>query len=200
MQLVVITPPALSLGEPRVVNSLCAAGCTALHVRKPGASAAELREYVQAVAPAFHCRLVLHSHHALAEELGLKGIHFRERDRPAPPLRRGAAGRSQSTSLHSLADVARPDWGALDYAFLSPVFDSISKAGYAAAGFERGALAAALARAPMPVLALGGVTPARLPELRELGFAGAGVLGAVWGADDPVSAFAAFLRAAEAPP
>jgi thiamine-phosphate pyrophosphorylase len=44
----------------------------------------------------------------------------------------------------------------------------------------------------MPVYALGGVTPARLPAVQELGFAGVGVLGAVWEADDPVAAMQAF--------
>jgi thiamine-phosphate pyrophosphorylase len=39
------------------------------------------------------------------------------------------------------------------------------------------------------VLALGGVTAGRLPQIRALGFDGVAVLGAVWQAEDPVAAF-----------
>ena len=130
----------------------------------------------------------------------------------------------------------------LDYCFLSPVYDSISKAGYRSAGFlqmrssplssaaaaappsERGdadrrtrrraeepdgrdgeddeppaPLRRALALAPLPVLALGGVGPGRLAELRAAGFAGAAVLGAVWGrAEGPVEAYRGLVAEAEA--
>jgi len=91
-----------------------------------------------------------------------------------------------------------PPGAYLDYCFLSPVYDSISKAGYRAAGFlapgegRRRRLAAALGRSPVPVLALGGVGPGKLAELRDAGFAGAAVLGAVWragGGGDVVAAY-----------
>ena len=77
------------------------------------------------------------------------------------------------------------------------VFDSISKQGYAAAFADRAELASCLATSRYPVLALGGVTPARLAEVAELGFAGAALLGGVWGAPDPVEAWLAARREAE---
>lgn len=94
----------------------------------------------------------------------------------------------QSTSLHKLADL-QTDWGHLHYAFLSPIFDSISKQGYQAASFDRDQLKALLAGCPMDIIALGGMTPDRVAEARELGFKGVAVIGSVWGAADPVEAF-----------
>ena len=48
-------------------------------------------------------------------------------------------------------------WGpGLDYAFLSPVFDSISKEGYKSAGFEKDRLATAIKGSGVSVIALGG--------------------------------------------
>ncbi|WIA30478.1 hypothetical protein OEZ86_000562 [Tetradesmus obliquus] len=169
------------------------AGLQVLHVRKPTAAVQEVRQYLQQLDPQYLQRVVVHQHHELASEFALKGIHFKEKDRPAPPLPRTRPGLCQSTSLHSLTDVLH-DWRNLDYAFLSPIYDSISKEGYAAAGFDPAQLAVALGQAQMPVYALGGITPERLPVMREMGFAGAGILGAVWSQEDPVAAFLEFQQ------
>lgn len=57
-------------------------------------------------------------------------------------------------SLHSLQELSE-DLQGLDYAFLSPIFDSISKPGYTAA-FDAEALRDALSKATCPIIALGG--------------------------------------------
>ena len=59
-----------------------------------------------------------------------------------------------SRSLHSLAELRSSS--GLEYAFLSPIFDSISKQGYKAA-FEEEKLRQALADNSVPVIALGGL-------------------------------------------
>ena len=86
-----------------------------------------------------------------------QGIHYTERSRPAAPLARLKDSLTVSTSFHTSAQL-RVDWGAVDYAFLSPVYDSISKEGYGAA-FGEAELGAALAAATVPVVALGGEAP-----------------------------------------
>lgn len=97
--------------------------------------------------------------------------------------------------------------GEMDYCLLSPIYPSISKPGYgggysgsAAAFPDRQQLADALAGARYPVLALGGVTPDRFAELAAMGFAGAVLLGSIWQAPDPLAAWDAARRAAEALP
>jgi thiamine-phosphate pyrophosphorylase len=116
-----------------------------------------------------------------------QGLHYPERLRPRPPLPAVARLR-QSTSLHSLQDLSQ-GWGALDYAFLSPVFDSISKQGHRAAAFDGDELRRLLRGCPVDVVALGGITPARVQEARGMGFKGVAAIGSVWGAADPVRAF-----------
>lgn len=71
-----------------------------------------------------------------------------------------------SSSFHELAQL-RADWGDLDYAFLSPVYDSISKTGYGAA-FEEAELGAALTAATVPVVALGGAEDVRTADALQL--------------------------------
>ena len=115
-------------------------------------------------------------------------MHYTERTRPAPPLR-AVNGQAVSTSFHALEQLAQPWGSALSYAFLSPIFDSISKAGHSAAEFDRGQLSTALAAAPIPVMALGGVMADNIKEARRMGFDGVAVIGSVWQADDPPAAF-----------
>jgi thiamine-phosphate pyrophosphorylase len=128
-----------------------------------------------------------------------------------------------SRSCHDLATL-RAALGSYDSVFFGPVFPSISKAGYATeltVQVERVVptrlmnnedLNASGRRAPLDeissllnsrtanerrttVLALGGVTAARLPQIRALGFDGVAVLGAVWQAADPVAAFYEMITA-----
>ena len=123
---------------------------------------------------------------AMLEE-GLDRIHLRKPgctaaelaaliERFPAPGYRGTVSRS----CHSLEEVATHRT-ATDYLFLSPVFDSISKQGYRSA-FPPAALreAAAAGIIDEKVLALGGVSEANLPEVRDYGFGGAALLGDIW--------------------
>ena len=65
--------------------------------------------------------------------------------------------------------------------FLSPVFDSISKAGYRGA-FPPQELDGAARRGLIDhkVVALGGVSAQKMPQVHAWGFGGVALLGAVW--------------------
>ena len=69
----------------------------------------------------------------------------------------------------------------LNYVFLSPIFDSISKQGYRSA-FDDATLKKASAEGIIgqKVVALGGVTRERVALLEKYGFGGAAMLGDIW--------------------
>ncbi|MFT2008927.1 thiamine phosphate synthase [Pontibacter sp. 13R65] len=186
MKLIVITTPVPFAGEIPLVCQLLELGLETLHVRKPGFSYQEMQNYLNEIPLPYHSRLMLHSHHELAQECQLKGLHF-------PVAARATATtipKQQllfSTSFHKLGELYQPQ-PLFDYAFLSPIFNSISKVGYQAA-FTPEAVQEALQKATVPVVALGGVSVDKLAAVREMGFAGAAVLGAVWQAAEPVKAF-----------
>ncbi len=87
--------------------------------------------------------------------------------------------------------------------FLSPVFDSISKEGYASAFdlAEAQGFLQKLAKRPghrPSVLALGGIESGNIAAVQQAGFAGAAVLGSVWGSADPVAAWQQVAQASAA--
>ena len=123
-------------------------------------------------------KIVLNHHHFLATEFGINRLHFSEQDRreiDEEKLQRFAdAGFILSTSVHELETFNKlPE--CFTYAFLSPVFDSISKAGYKAVNFDL-----SHRRKDIQLIGLGGVTKDNYKKVYEMGFDGVAFLGGVW--------------------
>ena len=183
MKLIVISAESEDARELAVLAQLFAAGLTHYHLRKPAWSRTQLAACLRAVPEEFHSRLVLHSHHDLAAEFAIGGLHFRDADGPPSPLLR-------SRAVHDLATL-RTALDRYDRLLFSPVFPSLSKPGRTpdpriAASDLRAILA--LPRRT-EVFALGGIHASRVSACRDLGFDGVAVLGAVWQSADPVRAF-----------
>lgn len=81
-----------------------------------------------------------------------------------------------------------------DYYFYSPVFETSSKPDAAPAGLAALRSFCRVA-APTPVLALGGITPERVPACQTAGAAGVAVLSGIMEAEAPAAATQAYLRA-----
>lgn len=176
MKLIVITTPQFFEGEAAAIISLFRAGLEILHLRKPGASAAEVENLLRQLPAEYLPRIVTHEHFPLASPWHLKGIHLNGRNPQAPA---GYAGHI-SRSCHSLEEVAKYK-PSCSYVFLSPIYDSISKEGYASA-FSRENLREARQAGVIDakVIALGGIDVRRLPEVKALGFGGVALLGDIW--------------------
>ncbi|MHA6249674.1 thiamine phosphate synthase [Pontibacter sp. CAU 1760] len=191
MELIVITSPKPVEAEQHVCCQLFERGLQTLHLRKPAAGIAEWRRWLQVIPAQFHPRIMLHAHHGLAQEFAVKGLHFQETD----SARATTTAKHQlvfSTSFHTL-EAPRQPHAPFDYAFLSPIFQSISKKDYPAA-FDLDAVRAAIPKSSVPLIALGGITVGKLAQVQALAFAGAAVLGAVWEHPKPLQAFEALRQ------
>lgn len=176
-QLIAITLPTFFPGEAQVITTLFQNGLERLHLRKPAASADELRRLLDEIPGEYHPAIALHDHFELWKEYpAIGGVHLNSRNTEVPPGFRGRISRS----CHTVEEVVANRH--LSYCFLSPIFESISKEGYGS-GFPIGELQeAAQAGIITPkVFALGGISLETLPQLAGLPFGGAAVLGALWG-------------------
>ncbi len=171
----VITSPSFIPDEASFLHRLFVHGVDIVHLRKPGATAEECARLLDDLTSDDRRRIVIHDFFELAEPYGLKGIHLNARRSTVPDGYEGHVSRS----CHSLEEVKRYK-DACDYVFLSPIFDSVSKQGYASA-FTDNVLKQASKDGIIDnkVVALGGVTPDKINYLRQLNFGGAAMLGCV---------------------
>jgi len=194
VRLIVISPEAEDAREHVVLAELFSAGLTHYHLRKPAWSRAQLAAWLQPLPDALHARIVLHTHHDLAAEFAVGGLHHR--DQPSQPkchqigdtLRSSVLLRSRA--VHTLSSL-RNSLDDYDRLLVSPVFNSISKPGHGPSAEFVFADLKALLSLPRraEVVALGGIDADRIPTCRDYGFDGVAVLGAVWQSADPVRAF-----------
>ena len=124
----------------------------------------------------YHKRIVVHGHFYLKDEYKLKGIHLNGRNPNPPENYKGHI----SCSCHSLDEVKERKQ-TCDYVFLSPVFNSISKMNYNSAYTAEELRAADKAGIiDKKVIALGGIDVDNILEVKDFGFGGAAILGALW--------------------
>lgn len=174
--IIAITPPFFFDGEAERISGILSKGeADFVHIRKPEASLSQIENLIKGIDPVFHNRLKLHDHFKLIENYDLGGIHLNSRNKEIYP---GAC--SVSKSYHSINEILEDERNydvnkqRLDYFFISPVFDSISKKGYKA-NINLDSLADCIK--DKPAIALGGVTPDKFGYLSSLGFKGAAMLG-----------------------
>ncbi|AZA87838.1 thiamine phosphate synthase [Chryseobacterium shandongense] len=184
--IIVITPEELVQNETEIINALFQEGLDLLHIRKPFIHSDEMRDFIQKIHSEFYHRLVLHSHYDLAESFNISRFHFRETDRQ-DELYKSFTDKTISTSVHNIEtfNELSDDW---EYAFISPVFPSISKKGY---GKDSNILNAIKNRnnSNVKLIALGGIHEKNINKVVSSGVDGMALLGAIWENDNPLQIF-----------
>ena len=177
-------------------------GRLAVHLRVRGTSAARLFDAAKGaveVGRSGGTLIVVNDRLDVALAAGAGGVHLRE-DSMGPGEARavvravgeGGRGFLVGRSIHAPEQAAGLAVGGVDYLVLGSVFETASHPGGRPIG--PGAVAAAVATATVPVLAIGGVGPGQVSELLALGAHGVVVKSGVWGQDDPSRAVARYLQ------
>ena len=195
MELILISSPSEKANEIRSIRRIFEMGLSRFHLRKPDWSLDDIRSFLNELPDECLERTVIHRRHELLRDFPLAGYHMSSRE----DYREKDFEGTLSRSFHSLDELAKCD-EQLDYVFLGPIFDSISKQGYQSA-FPASTLRAFFTdrrkqRVKRPrIVALGGMVPDKVRAALSLGFDGVAALGGVWGSRYPQKAFMRYRTA-----
>lgn len=185
--MIVITNPFLIENEFKIIHQLFEEGLGLLHVRKQSYSENNMRNFLSNINYKNYSKLVLHSQHHLVEEFEINRIHFSEKERDNPARFQKPCSYLFSTSTHHI-NIFNNLNNEFDYAFLSPVFPSISKPNYTS---EIHLLESIQNRTNFntELIALGGITENNIQLALDLGFDKVALLGTVWLSENPIQNF-----------
>ncbi|MBD5367378.1 MAG: thiamine phosphate synthase [Bacteroides sp.] len=182
-KIVVFTPPAPVDNEAQKIERLLGAGANIVSLRKPGIGVRYIESVLKQLRPELRHRIRLHDNPELARAFGT-GFQLNSRTPQVTDIDHS----SMSKSCHTINEVLETN--GVDYVTLSPIYDSISKAGYKSQ-FDLSSLD--LSSVDVSVVAMGGMTLDRIPLIRAAGFAGAAFLGDVWRDTDSFNRFVRYL-------
>jgi thiamine-phosphate pyrophosphorylase len=199
LRLMVLTDPVLLRGREAVEVCLraTAGGATMIQVRWKDATPMGLLQLARALVRALPVPVLVNDRVDVALAAGAAGAHLGHDDPPLDVLRPHLPpGFLLGVSVGSPAEAARVRAWPADYWSIGPCFATPNKpdAGVAL-GPEGFAALARLAPEGVPVIGIGGITPANVATIARAGAAGVAVIGAVLGAPDPEAAARALSAA-----
>jgi len=182
-----------------LLRALVAAGVDAIQVRDKSADDRTIVGFaiaaIEAVRP-LGALVIVNDRVDIALAAGADGVHLGEHDLPVRTARRLAPGLLIGATCRSRDAVEAAREEGASYAGVGPVFPSTTKAGLPD---PLGLPGIAAAAGVLPVVAVSGITAARVPEVLRAGAHGVAVVAAVSRAPDPPTAakeIASALRAA----
>ncbi len=179
--LVVISCPNVVDKEVTIINTLFDEGLEVLHVRKPDTDVGELRTLIEKIHSTYHHQIALHQYHEIANEYGIKRLHFTETKRKEMSEKALADLREDknilSTSIHQV-EAYNTLSACFEYAFFGPVFNSISKQGYTSS-LKKDFVFPVKNNHPK-VIAIGGIDATNIQQAMDMQFNGAALLGTIW--------------------
>lgn len=181
----------------QVMNALGPRG--ALHLRATHVVARSLFAHAARLARIQEltgCWLVVNDRVDLALAAGARGAQLTSRSIAPADARRIAGGLRLGGSVHSVDEAIEAEHGGADWLVVGHVFDTASHVG--APGRGPDFLSGVAARVNIPVLAIGGVTPARVGGLLDGGAHGVAVIRGIWNAPHAGEAASGYLSAHDA--
>jgi thiamine-phosphate pyrophosphorylase len=181
-----------------VVEECLEAGLPAVQVREKDLGAGDLARLCRRLLGSVRDRgaqLVVNDRVDVALAVGADAVQRTHTSLPVEDIRAIVGGRLRiGVSVHSLIDAVEAEVKGADWVTYGPVYDTPSKRAYGPPqGLER--LAEVAGRLRIPVVAIGGITPQRVKEVRAAGARGVAAISFILAADSPADATRRFLAA-----
>lgn len=193
-----ITDPALDpLEQVWRIERAAPHGIDGVHVRLPHATAREVYDLAMVLQGSLVERgvsLIVNDRADIALAVNAGGVQIGSRGLPLPAVRRLLGPLAPvGASVHSVEQAMAAERDGATWATFGHVWETGSHPGEPGRGVA--ALREATAAVGIPVIAIGGVTAARVSEAIAAGASGVAVISAILGADDPAAATRAIRRA-----
>jgi thiamine-phosphate pyrophosphorylase len=184
-----------------VVDECLAAGLRAVQVREKDLAAADLAALCRCLRPLTRARnalLIVNDRTDVALATGADAVQRTGGSLAVDDIRAIAGARLRiGASVHSVDDAVDAEARGADWVVFGPVYDTPSKRRFGAPqGLD--ALVKVSGRVRVPVIAIGGITPARVSEVRAAGAHGVAAIAAILDTPSPADAVGRFLEALSA--
>jgi len=181
-----------------VVAECLAAGLPTVQAREKDLGAADLAALCQRLRELTRdhgAQLVVNDRVDVALAVGAEGVQRTHASLPVDHIRRIAGQRlAIGASVHSLEDAIDAELRGADWLVFGPVYDTPSKRRWGPPqGLERLAKVAKAVR--VPIVAIGGITPERVKDVRAAGASGVAAIAAILDTPSPADATKRFLEA-----
>jgi thiamine-phosphate pyrophosphorylase len=184
-----------------LVEECLEAGLPAVQVREKDLSAAELAALCRRLREPTRkhgALLIVNDRADVALAVGADAVQRTHASLSVAEIRAVAETRLRiGASVHSWQDAVTAEAEGADWVVFGPIYDTASKRQYGAPqGLSK--LERTVRAVSIPVIAIGGITPDRVAEVRAAGAHGVGAISAILSADSPATATRRFLEALNA--
>ena len=181
-----------------VVGECLAAGLPAVQVREKDLGAAELAllcRRLRGLTLDARALLIVNDRVDVALAVGADAVQRTSTSLPVKDIRALVEARLRiGASVHSLPEALEAEINGADWLVFGPVYETPSKRAYGAPqGLQK--LERVVSAVRIPVIAIGGITAERVPEVRRAGAHGVAAIAAILAADSPADATRRFLDA-----
>jgi thiamine-phosphate pyrophosphorylase len=183
-----------------VVRRSLEGGVRAVQLREKdlsGAALYRLAMELRLLTSEFNARLIINDRPDIALAVEADGVHIGVGSLPVAVVRR-LLGKDKiiGYSAHAIDEALSAQAGGADFVTYGPVYATPSKLEYGApCGVKK--LADAVSALDIPVVALGGISEARVPEVLTANVRGVAIISAIMAAVDPRAAAASLLKKIE---
>ena len=189
-------------GRPlaEVVRRSLEGGVKAVQLREKDLSGAALYRLaleLRCLTADFDARLIINDRPDIALAVEADGVHIGVNGLPVAVVRRVMGeGNIIGYSAHGISEALHAQADGADFVTFGPLYSTPSKAAYGEpCGVKK--LAEAASALDIPVLALGGISPANITEALSANVQGVAVISAILAAADPRGAAASLLKKIE---
>ncbi len=139
-------------------------------------------------------KLIVHRDAEAACNLGIRRVHLPEHGISLKEVKNQYKDMITGRSVHSLEAAKKAEDQGADYVMYGHIFETKSKAGIDPRGLVK--LEKLTSALKIPVIAIGGITPAKIKDLKQAGAQGAAVMSGIFESNDPLETVSQYKKEA----